>query len=69
MVLPDSDSEIEGGAVMMDEKRLEQEYRSLKCQQAPDLWNRIERNLQEHPERETEAEQFHNQKIKKDDNV
>ncbi len=41
---------------MMDEKRLEQEYRSLKCQQAPDLWNRIERNLQEHPERETEAE-------------
>lgn len=52
MVLPDSDSEIEGGAVMMDEKRLEQEYRRLKGQQAPDLWSRIEGNLQEHPERE-----------------
>lgn len=53
-MLPDSDSEIEGGAVMMDEKRLEQEYRRLKCQQTPDLWSRIEGNLQEHPERNPE---------------
>lgn len=51
MVLPDSNPEIEGGAVMMDEKRLEQEYRRLKRQQAPDLWNRIEGSLREHPER------------------
>ena len=36
---------------MMDEKRLEQEYRRLKRQQAPDLWNRIEGSLREHPER------------------
>ena len=32
---------------MMDEKRLEQEYRKLKHQQAPDLWKRIEENLRE----------------------
>lgn len=37
---------------MMDEKQLEQEYRSIKQQAAPDLWERIERNLKEHPERE-----------------
>ncbi len=37
---------------MMDEKQLEQEYRSIKQQAAPDLWDRIERNLKEHPERE-----------------
>ena len=55
MVLPDSDSEVEGGAVMMDEKRLEQEYRKLKHQQAPDLWKRIEENLREHPERNREG--------------
>lgn len=40
----------------MDEKKLEQEYRKLKQQAAPDLWSRIEANLAEHPERET-AEQ------------
>lgn len=40
---------------MMDEKRLEQEYRRLKHQQAPDLWKRIEENLQEHPERNREG--------------
>lgn len=39
---------------MIDEKRLEQEYRKLKRQQAPDLWNRIEGKLQEHPERNRE---------------
>ena len=33
---------------MMDEKQLEQEYRSIKQQAAPDLWDRIERNLKEH---------------------
>ncbi len=38
----------------MDEKMLEQEYRKLKRQAAPDLWNRIEMNLAEHPEREAE---------------
>lgn len=37
---------------MIDEKRLEQEYRRLKRRQAPDLWNRIEENLREHPERD-----------------
>lgn len=37
---------------MMDEKRLEQEYRRLKRRQAPDLWNRIEENLREHPKRD-----------------
>lgn len=36
---------------MMDEKRLEQEYRELKHQAAPDLWARIEGNLKDHPER------------------
>lgn len=36
----------------MDEKRLEQEYRQLKHQAAPDLWDRIEGGLKEHPERE-----------------
>ncbi len=35
----------------MDEKRLEQEYRKLKHQAVPDLWDRIEANLTEHPER------------------
>jgi len=35
----------------MDEKRLEQEYRKLKHQALPDLWDRIEANLTEHPER------------------
>ncbi len=38
----------------MDEKMLEQEYRKLKRQAAPDLWNRLERKLAEHPEREAE---------------
>lgn len=31
--------------------RLEQEYRNLKRQAAPDLWSRIEERLEEHPER------------------
>lgn len=40
----------------MDEKKLEQEYKKLKQQDAPDLWSRIELNLAEHPEREENAE-------------
>lgn len=40
----------------MDEKKLEQEYRELRQQAAPDLWSRIEQNLAEHPEREAKAE-------------
>lgn len=36
---------------MIDEKRLEQEYRKLQEQAAPDLWDRIEGKLKEHPER------------------
>ncbi len=40
----------------MDEKRLEQEYRELKHKAAPDLWDRIEKGLKEHPRRqETET--------------
>lgn len=39
----------------MDEKKLEQEYRELKLQAAPDLWDRIEGNLAEHPERDGKA--------------
>lgn len=35
----------------MDEKRLEEEYRNLKRQAAPDLWARIDANLKDHPER------------------
>lgn len=35
----------------MDEKQFEKEYRREKQQSAPDLWNRIEPNLKEHPER------------------
>lgn len=35
----------------MDEKRLEQEYRRLQNEAAPDLWDRIEGRLKEHPER------------------
>lgn len=41
----------------MDEKKLEQEYKKLKQQDAPDLWSRIEMNLAEHPERDEKAEQ------------
>ncbi len=37
---------------MMGEKQLKQEYGRLKCQTAPDLWDRIEKNLRNHPERE-----------------
>lgn len=37
---------------MMDEKRLEQEYREMKRQAAPDLWSRIEEGLKVHPERQ-----------------
>lgn len=42
---------------MMDEKKLEQEYKKLKRQAAPDLWDRIEGNLKEHPEREQKSEE------------
>lgn len=38
---------------MIDEKRLEQEYRKLQKEAAPDLWDRIEGQLKEHPERES----------------
>lgn len=41
---------------MMDEKRLEQEYREIKRQAAPDLWNRIEEGLKVHPERQMTTE-------------
>ena len=51
MVLPDGNPETERGAAMMDEKQLELEYRNMKRQAAPDLWDRIEKNLKEHPER------------------
>lgn len=40
----------------MDEKRLESEYRRLKQQEAPDLWNRIEANLKDHPGEEKAPE-------------
>lgn len=36
---------------MIDEKRLEQEYRKLQKNATPDLWDRIEGRLEEHPER------------------
>lgn len=36
----------------MDEKKLEQEYRKLMRQSAPDLWSRIESGLDESPRRE-----------------
>lgn len=36
----------------MDEKKLEQEYRELMRQSAPDLWSRIERGLDESSRRE-----------------
>lgn len=39
----------------MDEKRLEQEYRRIKTQEAPDLWSRIEEGLKDHPERTADA--------------
>ena len=41
---------------MMDEKRLEQKYREIKRQAAPDLWNRIEEGLKVHPERQMAAD-------------
>jgi len=41
---------------LTDEKKFEQEYKKLKCQAAPDLWDRIEGNLKEHPEREQRQE-------------
>ena len=37
----------------MDEKKFEQEYRKIKQQAAPELWNRIDGKLVDHPERET----------------
>ena len=36
---------------MIDEKRLEQEYRKLQKNATPDLWDRIEGRLEKHPER------------------
>lgn len=36
----------------MDEKQIEQEYKKWKHQAAPQLWERIEGGLREHPERE-----------------
>ena len=36
---------------MKKESMLKQEYRDLKCQNTPMLWDRIETNLKEHPER------------------
>lgn len=42
---------------MIDEKRLEQEYRRLQKEAAPDLWDRIEGQLREHPEREIRTTQ------------
>lgn len=35
----------------MDERRLEEEYRKMQRQAAPDLWGRIESSLKDHPER------------------
>lgn len=42
---------------MIDEKRLEQEYRRLQKEAAPDLWDRIEGQLREYPEREIRTTQ------------
>lgn len=42
---------------MIDEKRLEQEYRKLKESDTPDLWDRIEGRLQDHPRQENAARQ------------
>lgn len=43
----------------MDEKQFKQEYLNWKRQSAPDLWDRIERKLNDYPEREQErAETF-----------
>lgn len=42
---------------MIDEKRLEQEYRRLQKEAVPDLWDRIEGQLREHPEREIRTTQ------------
>lgn len=42
---------------MIDEKRLEQEYRRLQKEAASDLWDRIEGQLREHPEREIRTTQ------------
>lgn len=39
---------------MTDDRMLEQEYRNFKRQAAPDLWSRIEENLTEHPEGESD---------------
>ena len=41
----------------MDEKRLEREYRKWKRQTSPDLWERIDKNLKSHPERDAAAEE------------
>lgn len=39
---------------MIDEKRLEQEYRKLQNDKAPDLWDRIEERLEERPQEHPE---------------
>lgn len=44
---------------MIDEKRLEREYRKLEEAAAPDLWDRIENRLEECPGREPFAESRH----------
>lgn len=51
MVLSEGDAEIKGGAAVMDEQRLKQEYQNWKRQSAPELWDRIEKNLKNYPER------------------
>lgn len=62
MVLSYSDSEVKGGAAVMDEKQLKAEYRKWRQQETPDLWSRIESNLKEHPDRDKEQEEM--QKIR-----
>ena len=57
MVLPYSDSEVKGGAAVMDEKQLKAEYRKWRQQETPDLWSRIESNLKEHSDREKDQEE------------
>ena len=57
MVLSYSDSEVKGGAAVMDEKQLKAEYRKWRQQETPDLWSRIESNLKEHSDREKDQEE------------
>ena len=41
---------------------LEQEYKNMKRQDAPDLWSRIEERLEEHPERSLSRDREENEK-------